>query len=106
MNSVYSNAAESCNGLDDDCDGNTDEEDAIDKQEWFEDLDSDGFGNGGVSQFACNAPAGLVCYQGIVMMQTVLFLAVEVCNGYDDNCDGLTDDVDADSGFKYCDGIF
>ena len=57
-NMVFPNATEYCNGLDDDCDGSLDEEDAVDKSEWFEDVDGDGFGNGGVNQFACNQPNG------------------------------------------------
>ena len=45
-------------------DGSLDEEDAVDKSEWFEDVDGDGFGNGGVNQFACNQPNGFFKFFG------------------------------------------
>ena len=97
VGTTYPNATEFCNGLDDDCDGSTDEEDAVDKLEWFEDSDSDGFGNGGVGLFDCNQPVGFVSVSGDCDDDdgAVSPNATEVCNGYDDNCDGLTDDADA-----------
>jgi len=95
--SVYPNATEYCNGLDDDCDGSLDEEDAVDKSEWFEDSDGDGFGNGGVIQFACNQPNGYVSVSGDCNDGdgAVSPNSTEVCNSIDDNCDGLMDDADA-----------
>ena len=95
--SIYLNAPENCNGLDDDCDGSTDEEDAIDKSEWYADGDGDGFGNGGVSLFACDQPAGFIsvsgdCNDGDTSISPN---ATEMCDGIDNNCDGLSDDADA-----------
>jgi hypothetical protein len=79
-------AAEACNGIDDNCDGTTDE--------GFDDLDGDGVadcadpdvdGDGVANEDDC-APANLAISPS----------ATEACNGIDDDCDGLTDEVDAD----------
>jgi hypothetical protein len=51
-------AAEACNGVDDDCDGSTDEADATDATTWYQDLDGDGAGNAAVTTVACNLPTG------------------------------------------------
>jgi hypothetical protein len=82
---IYPGAVERCNGMDDDCDGMIDEN----------------FGGGGECtvtalplQGAC--ATGLeVCVDGspemLVCGQTV-FPSPEVCNGIDDDCNGLVDD--------------
>lgn len=54
---VHPGAAETCNGVDDDCDGQVDEGVS---GTFYQDLDGDGFGNPSVSQQACTAPAGYV----------------------------------------------
>jgi hypothetical protein len=51
---------EVCNGVDDDCDGAIDEEDAADAREWFRDEDGDGFGSAARSVRACIQPSGYV----------------------------------------------
>ncbi|MDJ0785896.1 MAG: MopE-related protein [Myxococcota bacterium] len=50
---------EICNGEDDDCDGEVDE-DASDAGTWYRDGDSDGFGDPDDSVSACTQPAGYV----------------------------------------------
>ena len=60
-------------------------------------MDEDGFGNGGVSQFSCEQPQGYVAVLGDCADDNDLISpnAVEVCDGADNNCDGLADDNDA-----------
>ena len=89
---VFPGQTETCNGKDDNCDGKTDE--------GFPDTDKDGLadcvdpdidGDGVPNALDC-APTNGAIYPG----------AQEVCNGVDDNCDGLTDpncDQDSDG---YC----
>ena len=94
---VYPGADEYCNGIDDDCDGDTDEDEALDVATWYQDRDEDGFGDTARSTVNCSAPSGYVSddtdcddlevstYPG----------ADEYCNGVDDDCDGDTDEDDA-----------
>ncbi len=56
---VFPGAAETCNGIDDDCDEAIDE-DAVDAGAWYRDLDADTYGDATVSESACEAPAGFV----------------------------------------------
>ncbi len=62
---------------------------------WFEDRDGDGFGSGAAVD-ACDPPSGHVTVDGDCddAEFDVRPDASEVCNGRDDNCDGL-EDVDA-----------
>jgi hypothetical protein len=97
-------SAESCNGLDDDCDGETDE--GL-RQPFYGDTDGDGFGLATMVLAACSPPEGYVaddrdcddtcreCYP----------LRDEICDERDNDCDGEVDegllrtvyrDVDAD----------
>lgn len=55
---VFPGAEESCDGTDQDCDGDIDE-DAADAPEWYPDGDGDGYGGaGGVAVRSCAAPTG------------------------------------------------
>ncbi len=90
-------ADELCDGVDNDCDGGTDEPDAIDATSWYVDADADGYGGAGISQRACTQPAGHVddasdCDDGDAAINPG---ATELCNGVDDDCDGLADEDDA-----------
>jgi hypothetical protein len=84
-------ADETCNGLDDDCDGHVDEG-AVDEETWYEDADGDGFGNGHRSSRACAAPDDGWVRNGDDcddLDADVSPAATEVrCSGADDDCDG------------------
>jgi hypothetical protein len=92
--------------FDDDCDGEVNEDDALDVSDWFDDGDSDSFGAGdAVTQ--CEAPEGHVdngddCDD---TEDSVFPGADEQCNGVDDDCDEVVpaDETDDDGdGFVEC----
>ncbi len=94
--SVHPGAEERCNDVDDNCNGQWDE-DAVDASSWFTDGDGDGYGDPELDQLACEAPEGTVddgtdCDDDD---DEVFPGAEERCNGYDDDCDGETDEEDA-----------
>ena len=88
--------SETCDGLDNDCNGETDEGTGI-GDTWFQDLDNDGFGSDVLIQ-ACSRPAGysansLDCDDTNNLIHPD---AEEICNNpIDNNCDGFV--VCADS---------
>ncbi len=92
---------ETCNGLDDDCDGVTDEQNAVGCKVYYFDNDGDGFGTGDGLCLCANP--GLMTAKGGDCNDddsSVSPDAIDVCNGKDDNCDGVTDagfgDLDKD----------
>lgn len=93
-------AAEWCDGIDNNCDGETDEGTAEDASLWYADSDQDGFGDADGSTAACTAPDGYIrdasdcdddapgTYPG----------APELCvDGVDTDCDELPDSKDQDA---------
>ncbi len=103
---VNPDADELCDGLDNDCDGETDEDSALDVLAWYADDDGDGFGDASNSVAACMAPAGFLgdstdCDDSDAAVNPD---ASELCNGVDDDCDGDTDEDDAaDASIWYAD---
>jgi hypothetical protein len=94
---IYPGADEYCDGVDTDCDGTLDEDDALDAKTWYADTDSDMFGDPASTEIACKNSAGYVAddtdcddtssatYPG----------ADEYCDGVDTDCDGTLDEDDA-----------
>jgi hypothetical protein len=107
-NSAVNPAAEEvCNGVDDDCDGALDEDDASDAPTWYLDGDGDGFGNPAISTRACLQPSGYSATPTDCddVAPAVNPGATELCNGIDDDCDGAVDEDDAlDAPTWYADG--
>ncbi|MBM4393634.1 MAG: putative metal-binding motif-containing protein, partial [Deltaproteobacteria bacterium] len=90
----YPGATEYCNSYDDDCDGTTDEDAAVDATTWYRDADADSYGSASVTDVACSRPSGYVadatdCDDGRAASYPG---ATEYCNSYDDDCDGTTDE--------------
>ncbi len=86
-------AAETCNGLDDNCNGQTDE--GLVMGTYYQDLDNDGFGNTAVTVQACAKPAGYAVLSGDCndLSANVYPGKTEICgDGLDNNCDGQTDE--------------
>jgi hypothetical protein len=85
---------ESCNGADDDCDGQTDEGEAVGSSTWYADNDGDSFGNASSTLLRCGRPGGYVadntdCNDGNNLVNPG---RAELCNGIDDNCAGGVDE--------------
>jgi hypothetical protein len=86
-------ATERCStaGVDDDCDGATDESDAADATTWYTDADGDGYGETSTATPACTQPSGAVVTAGDCDDSTtdVHPGQDEVCgNAIDEDCDG------------------
>jgi len=85
---------ELCDGEDDDCDGTIDEAGAADASIWYEDDDSDGYGDAGSSVAACDEPSGYTdnnddCDDSESSINPD---GSESCNDEDDDCDGDIDE--------------
>jgi len=96
---VFPGADETCNDVDDDCDGSADEDDAIDATTWYVDADADGYGSDSATTTTCAQPSGYVanatdCNDGAADVNPG---GSEICDDADadEDCDGLIDDLDS-----------
>ncbi len=92
---TFPDATEICDLGDNDCDGAVDDG-ATDERTYYGDADGDGYGEPSVTATACGAPAGFAeldtdCDDSDPALSPG---ATELCNGYDDDCDG---EIDSDS---------
>ena len=84
---------------DENCDGTVDEDTAADAATWYDDDDSDGYGDETDSgTTTCTAPPSTVdnaddCDDGETAVNPA---ATEQCDSIDNDCDGLVDDDDSD----------
>ncbi len=88
---VNPSAIEVCNLYDDNCNGLIDE--GV-KLTFYEDFDNDTYGNNASTILACTAPFGYVSNNTDCNDQASAVNpgATELCNGFDDNCNGTIDE--------------
>ena len=96
--SINPAAQESCNGEDDDCNGQIDEGAEAGCLTFYADADGDGWGDPTQSACLCAAAAPYLVLQGGDCYDADPEISpgsTEVCNGQDDDCDGQVDEANA-----------
>jgi hypothetical protein len=100
---VFPGATESCDGVDEDCDGEVDEG-GVGEETWYPDEDADGWGED-PGENLCAPPAGWVDRGGDCADDdaSVHPGVDETCDGADEDCDGLVDEDAVDGELFYAD---
>ena len=91
---VFPGQVESCNGIDDDCDGRIDPNTSVGVGTWFADDDGDGFADDAAKAITqCIQPTGSVLVKGDCADDDGAAYpgADESCDGSDNDCDGIVD---------------
>ena len=103
--SVSPVASETCDGVDQDCNGDIDD-DPIDGTTYYADTDSDGYGDASSTVAACDVPSGYTADSDDCddTDAEISPLGTETCNGKDDDCNGTIDDGATDVRDWYIDG--
>ena len=93
---IHPEAAEICDGVDNNCDDSIDGADADGALTFYGDQDADGYGGMDIALTQCDMPSGFVD-NGDDCNDTNADInpdGAEICDGMDNDCDGLTDDED------------
>jgi len=104
---VHPGATEACNGRADNCDGNTDEENATGCTRYYLDADRDGYGKASDSRCLCapflnwDSLVATDCCDAdarVTPEQNGWFTQRNDCNSWDYNCDGIAEKQWTNSG--------
>jgi len=107
---IHPGSPEFCDGIDTDCDGRIDPPDAVDAPTWYRDADGDNIGSSTDTILSCTHPGSdWVAIDGDCddTNDRVYPGAEEICDGLDNDCDGVVDpddSVDATAWFFDADG--
>ena len=104
-NMVNPNFPEICDGIDNDCDGDVDQNDNdITSIEWSLDNDGDGYGDGVNILFQCEQPLNYSAFPTDCDDNDAnnYPFNTEICDGQDNNCDDI---IDENCGLEPCDGF-
>lgn len=109
--SISPSATEVCDGgVDNDCNGLSDDQDGgvSNASVWYLDYDQDGYGGSQYTTMACTQPSGYTSTSTDCndTNPTVNTDALEVCDGVDNDCDGFADDDDSAVIYQSSDVVF